>query len=108
MDNLKSSFDDVADWMERYLECLRGRKAGMTFGAMLRVCGQLATLPPRSQGKAMTAQERKLTVKIKKLLACLTDHLQQTDFQNGSSIKPVNPASMRANMIYDPGIQKGK
>ena len=106
MDHLKSSFDDVADWMERYLEDRRGPEVGMTFGAVLRVCGQLSALPPESRGEACTAEERELMARSELLLASLSDHLQATDFRTGNRIKPVDPASMRTNMIYDPGPQK--
>ena len=36
MDNLKTSFEEVADWCEKHLEDKQGREIGMTFGAMLR------------------------------------------------------------------------
>ncbi len=44
MTALKDSFEDVADWCERHLEEYHGREIGMTFGAMLRAYGQLATM----------------------------------------------------------------
>ena len=47
MDNLKASFEDVADWCEKHLEDKQGREIGMTFGAMLRAYGRMATLPSR-------------------------------------------------------------
>ena len=32
MDNLKESFEEVADWCEKHLEEHRGQEIGMTFG----------------------------------------------------------------------------
>jgi hypothetical protein len=51
MNNLKDSFEDVADWCEEHLEGQRGREIGMTFGAMLRAYGRLANLPSRLHGE---------------------------------------------------------
>ena len=38
----------------------RGPEVGMTFGAVLRVCGQLATLLPQMNGQVCTPEERDL------------------------------------------------
>lgn len=102
MNNLKSSFDDVADWMERYLESQRGLKVGMTFGALLRVYGRLAALADDQTG---TAEERELTVKALCLLASLSGHLNKTNYRSDRRIELAQPISMRTNMIYDPGPQ---
>lgn len=50
MNDVKVAFEDVADWCERHLEDQRGREIGMTFGAMLRAYGRLASLPSRQHG----------------------------------------------------------
>jgi hypothetical protein len=68
MDTLKSSFEDVADWCEKHLEAQRGIEIGMTFGAMLRAYGRLATLPTGLSVKQRAARERELTAKAEKLL----------------------------------------
>jgi hypothetical protein len=69
MDNLKASFEGVADWCEKHLEDKQGREIGMTFGAMLRAYGRLATLPSRLHGEQRTAKERQLNAKAEELHA---------------------------------------
>jgi hypothetical protein len=68
MDNLKASFEDVADWCEKYLEDKRGQEIAMTFGAVLRAYGRLATLPARLSGGDRAAKEQALNAKAEKLL----------------------------------------
>jgi hypothetical protein len=72
MSNLKESFEDVADWCEKHLEKQRSRKIGLTFGAILRAYGKLATLPSELQGKQRAAKEWQLNAKAEKLLCELS------------------------------------
>jgi hypothetical protein len=74
MDTLKASFDEVADWCERYLEGQRGPEIGMTFGAMLRAYARLATLVSPRRGEARAARERELNSKAEELLLQLSPH----------------------------------
>src|SRR5688572_29653019 len=101
MDNLKASFEDVADWCEKHLEETRGREIGMTFGAMLRAYGRLATLPARLSGGERIAKERELNAKAEELLFDFSTRF----FVAYESSKPriVEPMSMRTNMTYDTG-----
>jgi len=100
MDNLKDSFEAVADWCEKQLEEKQGREIGMTFGAMLRAYGRLATLPSRLQGDQRAAKERELNAKAEQLLFELS-----TRFFVAHESKPkiVEPHFMRTNMTYDTG-----
>lgn len=101
MDNFKNSFEDVADWCEKHLEGKQGREIGMTFGAMLRAYGRLATLPSRLHGERRTAKERELNAKAEELLFKLSTRL----FVAHESKKPkiVEPHFVRTNMTYDTG-----
>lgn len=101
MDSLKNSFEDVADWCEKYLEDKRGREIGMTFGAMLRAYGRLATLPPRLSGDERVARERQLDAKAEELLFELSTRFFVAHESNKSKI--VEPHFVRANMTYDTG-----
>src|ERR1043166_2096299 len=100
MDNLKASFEEVADWCEKHLEDKQGREIGMTFGAMLRAYGRLATLPSRLHGEQRAAKERQLNAKAEELLFELS-----TRFFVAHESKPkiVDAVSMRTNMTYDTG-----
>jgi len=101
MDNLKASFEDVADWCEKHLEEKRGREVGMTFGAMLRAYGRLATLPARISGDERAAKELQLNANAEELLFDFSTRF----FVAYESSKPwiVEPMSMRTNMTYDTG-----
>lgn len=101
MDNLKNSFEDVADWCEKHLEDKEGREIGMTFGAMLRAYGRLATLSSRLHGEQRTAKERELNAKAEELLFELSTRF----FVAHESKKPkiVEPHFVRTNMTYDTG-----
>lgn len=101
MDNLKASFEDVADWCETHLEEKRGREIGMTFGATLRAYGRLATLPARLTGDERAAKEHQLNAKVEELLFDFSTRF----FVAHESSKPkiVEPMSMRTNMTYDTG-----
>ena len=101
MDNLKASFEDVADWCEKHLEDKQGREIGMTFGAMLRAYGRMATLPSRLHGAEHTAKERQLNDKAEQLLFELSTRF----FVAYESKRPkiVEPQFVRTNMTYDTG-----
>ncbi len=101
MDNLKASFEDVANWCERRLEDKRGREIGMTFGAMLRAYGRLATLPSRLHGEQQAAKEREANANAEKLLLELSTRFLVAYGWVGKESKILEPTSMRTNMIYD-------
>ncbi len=103
MDKLKESFEDVADWCEKHLEDQRGREIGMTFGAMLRAYGRLATLPSRLQGEQRSSKERELNTKAEALLMELSTRFLAAQGWMESRSKVVEPTSMRTNMTYDTG-----
>jgi hypothetical protein len=100
MNSLNGSFEDVADWCEKHLEIQRGREIGMTFGAMLRAYGRLATLPSGLHGDQRALKERQLNAKAERLLWELsTRFLMAYEIES----KIVNPISVSTNMIYDTG-----
>ncbi|MFO0866566.1 MAG: hypothetical protein U0744_18325 [Gemmataceae bacterium] len=101
MDNLKASFEDVADWCEKHLEAMRGREIGLTLGAMLRAYARLATLPARLSDDERAALERQLNAKAEKLLFDFSTRFFAAYESSKSRI--VEPMSMRTNMTYDPG-----
>ena len=103
MDNLKESFEDVADWCERHLEAHRGREIGMTFGAMLRAYGRLATLPAHLHGEQRVARERALDAGAEELLLELSTRFFVAYGYVKMRSDVVNPPSMRTNMTYDTG-----
>ena len=103
MNALKESFEDVADWCEKHLEDQRGREIGMTFGAMLRAYGRLATLSPRQHGDQRAAKERQLNAKAEELLMELSTRFLVAYGLVEKRSKIVEPISMRTNMTYDTG-----
>jgi hypothetical protein len=103
MDNLKESFEDVADWCENHLEDQRGREIGMTFGTVIRVYGRLATLPARLHGERRVARERELNGKAEELLVDLSKRFLVAYGWVEPRVKLVDPMPMRTNMIYDSG-----
>jgi hypothetical protein len=103
MDNLKASFEDVADWCEKHLEAQRGREIGMTFGTMLRAYGRLATLPSRLHGEQRATKERQLNAKAEKLLLELSTRFCMSQYVESRICRIVEPTSMRTNMTYDTG-----
>jgi hypothetical protein len=123
MDNLKDSFEDVADWCEKHLENQRGREIGMIFGAMLRAYGRLATLPSHLHGERRAARVRQLNDKAEGFLLELsarslevlgrvetTAYLDEETFRRtnmtydaGNRRLVAEPSSTITNMIYDPG-----
>jgi len=102
MDNLKASFEDVADWCEKHLEDKRGREIGMTFGAMLRAYGRLATLSPRLHGERRAAKEQEVDAKAEKLLMELSTRFLMAYGFFEKRIKLEMPVSVLTNMTYDP------
>lgn len=72
MDKLKASFEDVADWCERHLEDRHGRAIGMTFGAVLRTYGRLASPPTRLREEERALEEKTLNARAEKLLRQLS------------------------------------
>jgi hypothetical protein len=108
METLKSSFENVADWCEKHLEDQRGQEIGMTFGAMLRVYGRLATLPSRLHGEQRAARSRQLNAKAEELLLALSSRfLVAYGWVESMNRKVAEPLSMRTNMIYDSGPRPG-
>lgn len=73
MNNLKASFEGVADWCEKHLETEHGREIGMTFGAMLRSYGRLATLSSGWSGEQRTIEKTLLNANADKLLLDLSN-----------------------------------
>jgi hypothetical protein len=103
METLKLSFEEVADWCERHLEAQRGREIGMTFGAMIRAYGRLATLSSRLHGEERDARTRQLNAKAEELLLELSRRFLGAYGWVVSRTRVVYPTSMRTNMIYDTG-----
>jgi hypothetical protein len=103
METLKLSFEEVADWCERHLEAQRGREIGMTFGAMIRAYGRLATLSSRLHGEERAARIRRLNDKAEELLLDLSKRFLVAYGWVESRTRVVDPKSMRTNMIYDTG-----
>lgn len=103
MNALKDSFEEVADWCEKHLEEKRGREIGMTFGAMLRAYGRLATLSSRLQGEDRAAKIRQLNAKAEELLMELSTRFLVAYGWVEKRSKLVEPISMRTNMTYDTG-----
>jgi len=103
MNNLKDSFEDVADWCERHLEKQWDREIGMTFGAMLRAYGRLATFSSALSGEKRLVQELKLNATAQKLFLSLPTLIIDADKLRKERHKPLEPCSMRTNMTYDTG-----
>ena len=103
METLMASFETVADWCERHLEAERGREVGMTFGAMIRAYGRLATFPSRVHSEERVARIRQLTAQAEQLLLELSRRVLPMNAYFETKVRPVHPTSMRTNMIYDPG-----
>lgn len=101
MDSIKDSFENVADWCEKHLEEKHGREIGMTFGAMLRAYGRLATIPSRLQGDPRAAKEREFNTKAEQLLFELSTRFFVA--YESKKTKIVDPEFVRTNMTYDTG-----
>ena len=102
MEKLRESFEEVAEWCEKYLEHQRGPEIGMTFGALVRAYGRLASLPFRLEGEQRVEKQRELNAKAEELLLKLSRRIVVA-YGGGEQIKPVEPMSIRTNMTYDPG-----
>jgi hypothetical protein len=103
MGNLNAAFEEVADWCERHLEHQRGPAVGLSFGAMLRAYGRLATLPARLHGYERTFIEKKLNDRAELLLLQLSAFFLTEYNYLGRQPEMVDGASYPANMIYDTG-----
>ena len=68
MPPLNESFESVADWCERHLETTRGREVGMTFGAVVKAYGRLATKPVNLLEDQEALEQRMLKEKAEELL----------------------------------------
>jgi hypothetical protein len=105
MDKLKESFDEVADWCERYLEKSKGREIGMTIGALLRTYGRLASASSDVPSEVRAATERELNAKAEKLLLQLSTRVVVPyDGFVGKSLQLIEPTSMCTNMVYDTAV----
>jgi hypothetical protein len=96
-----ASFEEVADWCEKHLEETRGREIGMTFGAMVRAFGRLATLPTRLHGEQRAFKERALGKRAEQLLMELSTRFFVA--YESTKSRTVEPAFVRTNMTYDIG-----
>jgi len=106
MDNLKESFEDVADWCEKHLEDQLGREIGMNLGAMLRAYGRLATLPSRLHGEERAATVRHLNAKAEGFLSELSARSLEVIGRGEKEVVLMDSNFSRINMTYDPGQRK--
>jgi hypothetical protein len=107
MNPLRESFEDVADWCESHLEAERGQDIGMTFGAMLRAYGRLATMPDDPDDPANVRRRRKGDEKAEELLLILsTRFIVALGYFEPHWKKLIEPTSMKTNMTYDPGPER--
>jgi hypothetical protein len=80
----------------------------MTFGAMLRAYGRLATMPDDPDDPAIVRRRRKANEKAEELLLVLsTRFIVAFGFPEPRWKKLVEPTSVRTNMTYDRGPQRG-
>ncbi|MFO0814072.1 MAG: hypothetical protein U0796_12675 [Gemmatales bacterium] len=98
-----SAFEDVADWCERYLEGVRGREIGMTFGAMLRAYGKLAVDSGIIDTEQQAFTDKELNARAEELLLALSARFIVAHGWLSKLSKPVEPTSMRTNYTYDTG-----
>lgn len=100
----QQSFEQVADFCERHLETTRGREIGMTFGATIQALGRLAA----DRGDDDDPEWRQLKERADELLLEFSKRfIVAYGWVGDDKIKPVEPTSMKANMIYDPGKSDG-
>jgi hypothetical protein len=99
--NLKSSFEDVADWCERHLETQHGREIGLTFGAMIRAYGRLATLPSTLRGEERAARIRQLNAEAEELMLGLPKRLPAAYQWDEPKRRLAQLSQVRTNMIYN-------
>jgi len=96
----QQSFQEVADFCERHLETARGREIGMTFGAAINALGRLADHPSDDDDP----EWRQLNDRADELLLEFPKRfIVDYGWVGDGKIKPVEPMSMRTNMIYDRG-----
>lgn len=94
------SFEQVADFCERHVEANRGREIGMTFGAAIQALGRLAEHP----GDDDDPEWRQLKERADELLLEFSKRfIVDFGWVVDDKIKPVEPTSMRTNLIYDLG-----
>lgn len=103
MDKFMSAFEDVADWCERYLEGVRGREIGMTFGSMLRAYGKLAMHSGENDADQEASMDKELNVKAEEFLLELSARFIVAHGALNKWNKPVEATSMRTNYTYDTG-----
>jgi hypothetical protein len=103
MNCLKSSFEGVADWCEKHLEAEHGREIGMTFGAMLRGYGRLATLSPEWSDEQRNLEKSLLNAKAEELLLNLSIRFIVVKDQDKDENHPLEPGSIHTNMACDAG-----
>jgi hypothetical protein len=75
----------------------------MTFGAMIRVYGRLATIPSRLHGERLTPKKRELNAKAEELPMEVSTRFLVAYGRVEIRSKLVEPLSMRTNMTYDTG-----
>lgn len=80
----------------------------MSFGAMLRAYGRLASMPDDKDDAALVRRRRKANEKAEELLLMLsTRFIVAFGYPEPRWKKLVEPTNMRTNMTYDPGPQRG-
>lgn len=103
----QDSFEDVADWCERYLEAQHGLEVGMTFGALLRAYGRLAAMPARPDDASRRYRDQQAKAE-ELLLAFSVRHIIGSCFLTAyNQTRPVDSEFVRTNMIYDTGPHPG-
>ena len=79
----------------------------MTFAAVIRAYGRLATVPSRLHGEERAALLGRLNAQAEGLLLDLSRRFFVAYDYVEQRVRPVDPTSMRTNMIYDPGPRPG-
>jgi hypothetical protein len=100
MNPTHQSFDDVSDLCERQLEATRGREIGLTFGAAIQALGRIAAHPDGANdadGQHLKNRADELLLNFARLF------IVDCGWLRDKKLKPLQPTSMRNNMIYDPG-----
>lgn len=98
---MNESFEQVAEFSERHLEATHGREIGMTLGAAISALGRIAAHSGGEDGdnwRQLNERADDLFLEFSKRF--IVDY----GWVGGDGkIKPVEPTSMRTNIIYDPG-----